>query len=71
MAYFVKETFTYTFGNGNSVLVPAGARTQSASVHGDVDFRWLDPSVYPRNSIAWHDAEYYGVRVPLSNTEEA
>ena len=63
---FVRTAFTYRFSNGASADVPAGARTQSASAHGD-DFRWVDPATFPAGSLERHDAEYYGIRVPLSN----
>ena len=62
----VKETFTYTYGHRGKVTVPAGARTQSASALGG-DFRWVDPATFPAGSIERHDAEHYGIRVPLSN----
>lgn len=62
----VKEPFTYTFGHGGRVTVPAGAPTQSASAIGG-DFRWVDPSIFPAGSIERHDAEHYGIRVPLDN----
>ena len=65
----VKEAFTYVFSPGNTVLVPAGARTQSASAHGD-DFRWVDPSTFAEGGIERHDAEHYGIRVPLSNVNQ-
>ena len=67
----VKEAFTYNFGHGGKVEVPAGALTQSASCHGDVDWRWVHPHTFPEGSIDRWDAEYYGVRVPLTNVEEA
>lgn len=63
----VKEAFTYKFGHGGTVNVPAGARTQSASAHGNVDYRWVDPSTFPAGSIERHDAEHIGIRVPLAN----
>ncbi len=66
----VKETFTYTYGHGGAVRVPAGARTRSASAHGDVDFRWVDPSIFPAGSLERHDAEHYGIRVPFSNINQ-
>jgi len=64
----VKEEFTHTFGHGGSVTVPAGARTTSASVHGG--FRWVDPSIFDRDSVEYHDAEYYGIRVYPDNLTE-
>lgn len=63
----VKETFTYKFSHGGVVTVPAGARTQSA---GGGDFRWVDPSTFPPGSINRHDAEHYGVLVPISNVNQ-
>lgn len=66
---YVKETFTHTYGHGGSVTVPAGARTTSASVHGE-GFRWVDPSVFERNSIEYHDADHYGIRVYPTNLVE-
>jgi hypothetical protein len=66
----VKDTFTHTYGDGRAVVVPAGARTQSASAHGE-DFRWVDPSTFPAGSIERHDAEYRGIRVyPDNSTSE-
>lgn len=68
----VKEGFTHTFGYGSTayqVEVPAGANTQSASAHGD-SFRWVAPSIFPAGSIERHDAEHYGIRVPLSNVNQ-
>ena len=65
----VKETFTHTYGHGGSVSVPAGARTVSASAHGG-DFRWVDPAAFPAGSLERHDAEHYGIRVPLSNVNQ-
>jgi len=62
----VKEAFTYTYGHGGAVAVPAGARTQCASAHGG-GFRWVDPATFPAGSLERHDAEHYGIRVPLSN----
>lgn len=47
MTRIVKNAFTYRFGHGGTVNVPAGARVER------------------------HDATYYGIRVPLDNTEEA
>ena len=67
----VRHAFTYKFSNGASADVPAGARTQSASVHGGA-YRWVDPSIYPAGSLERHDAEHYGIRVYPDNltTEE-
>jgi hypothetical protein len=65
----VKETFTHKYGHGGSVTVPAGSRTTSASAHGG-DFRWLDPSIFHKDSIEYHDAYYYGIRVPTDNQTE-
>ena len=64
----VKETFTHTYGHGGIVTVPAGARTKSASAHGG--FRWVDPSIFHKDSIEYHDAAYYGIRVPTDNQTE-
>ena len=64
----VKETFTHTYGHGGVVTVPAGARTTSASVHGG--FRWVDPSIFHKDSIEYHDALYYGIRVYPDNQTE-
>ena len=64
----VKETFAHTFGHGGSVTVPAGARTTSASAHGG--FRWVDPSIFHKDSIEYHDAVYYGIRVYPDNQTE-
>jgi len=66
----VKETFTHTYGHGGSVTVPAGARTTSASAHGG--FRWVDPSIFHKDSIEHHDALYFGIRVyPDNQTDGA
>lgn len=64
----VKAEFTHTYGHGGVVTVPAGARTER--IIGDDEHRWVDPSVFPRGSIERHDAEYIGIRVPTSNTQE-
>ena len=64
----VKEDFTHTYGHGGSVTVPAGARTTSASAHGG--FRWVDPSIFHKDSIEYHDAEHYGIRVYPDNQTE-
>jgi len=64
----VKEEFTHTYGHGGSVVVPAGARTTSASAHGG--FRWVDPSIYNKDSLERHDALYYGIRVYPDNLTE-
>lgn len=61
----VKETFTHTFGHGGAVTVPAGARTER--IPGDDQHRWVHPSVFPAGSIERHDAEYIGIRVPVTN----
>ena len=66
---YVKETFTHTYGHGASVVVPAGARTTSASVHGG-GFRWVDPTVFYPNTIERHDADHYGIRVYPDNLTE-
>ncbi len=68
MGIVVKDTFTYTFGSGNSVVVPAGART--TPIIDESDYRWVDPSIYPSGSLERHDAEYRGIRVHISKTEE-
>lgn len=65
----VKHTFTHKLSTGLSVVVPAGARTASASAHGG-GFRWVDPSIFPAGSIERHDAEYRGIRVYPDNQEE-
>lgn len=62
----VREAFTHRYGHGGTVTVPAGASTQSAVVHGGA-FRWVDPATFPAASIERHDAEHYGIPVPLSN----
>lgn len=64
----VKQAFTYTYSHGGKINVPANAKTQSASVHGE-SFRWVDPATYPKNSIERHDAEHYGIRVYPDNIE--
>jgi hypothetical protein len=64
----VKEEFTHKYGHGGVVTVPAGARTTSASVHGG--FRWVDPSIFHKDSIEYHDALYYGIRVYPDNLTE-
>lgn len=61
----VKEPFTHTFGHGATVSVPAGARTERD--YDNDQYRWVDPSTFPAGSIERHDAEYYGIRVPLDN----
>lgn len=67
-SYVVKSAFTYTFHGNYTVEVPAGARTVKAF---DTDaYRWVDPSVFPENSIEHHDADYYGIRVFPDNLQE-
>lgn len=61
----VKESFTHTFGHGGTVTVPAGARTQR--IPDEPNFRWVDPTTFYPNTIERHDADHYGIRVPLSN----
>ena len=61
----VKESFTHTFGHGGTVTVPAGARTQR--IPDEPGFRWVDPRTFPAGTIERHDADHYGIRVPLSN----
>ncbi len=65
---FVKTAFTHTYGHGGTVDVPAGARTERNI--DDPTTRWVDPSIFPRGSIARHDAEHIGIRVPLDNLTE-
>lgn len=67
MSIVVRQAFT--FSNGASAHVPAGARTQSASAHGE-GFRWVDPSIFAKGSLERHDAEHYGIRVWPDNLEE-
>lgn len=64
----VKESFTHTFGTGVTVTVPAGAYTQRIS--GDEMYRWVHPATFPAGSIERHDAEYRGIRVPISNVNQ-
>lgn len=68
----VREAFTHTYGHGGKIDVPAGARTLDMSeTRGDRHtHRWVDPLTYPPGSMDRHDAEHYGIRVPISNTEE-
>lgn len=61
----VKESFVHTYGHRGTVTVPAGARTQR--IPGDDQNRWVDPATFPEGSIERHDAEYIGIRVPISN----
>lgn len=65
----VKSAFTHRYGHGGTVVVPQGARTQSASAHG-CSFRWVDPATFPKGSIERHDADHYGIPVPLSNVNQ-
>lgn len=67
----VKETFTHTFGHGGTayqVTVPAGAYTQA--ILDEPDFRWVDPRTFPAGSIERHDADHYGIRVPVANVNQ-
>lgn len=61
----VKDAFTHTFGHGGIVAVPAGAPTER--IPGDDQHRWVHPSVFPAGSIERHDADHYGIRVPVAN----
>lgn len=67
----VKDSFRHDFGPGanhNTVEVPAGTRV----VIG-VDGRlWADHSIFPRESLDWHDAYHRGIPVAEDNiiTEE-
>lgn len=72
MTIVVKDAFTYTYGHGGTTNVPKGART-GAMFLGHPDrgtHRWVDPSVFPAGSIDRYDADHYGIRVPIENTEE-
>ena len=64
----VKKRFNHIYSHGGMVTVPAGARTTSGSAHGG--FRWVDPSIFHKDSIEYHDAYYYGIRVPTDNQTE-
>jgi hypothetical protein len=64
----VKQAFTHRYGHGGTVEVPAGARTEKPI--GPANFRWVDPSIFPKGSIDRHDAEHYGIPVPFDNIEE-
>ena len=64
----VKRAFTYVFSHGGSVDVPAGAPLERNYFDGGY---WVCPSAFPKDSIAHHDANHYGIRVPGSNATEA
>lgn len=68
MSRVVKEAFRYTFSHGNWADVPAGARV--TPVLDEPGTFWVDPTVFPGGSLERHDADHYGIRVPLSNTKE-
>lgn len=63
----VRRAFTYRFGHGGTIDVPAGARLLTN--HWDGGY-WVDPSTYPAGSIERHDASHYGVRVGIDNAKE-
>lgn len=68
MSIVVKDAFRYTFSHGGWVDVPAGAYLQP--IENEPNTFWVDPLTFPGASLERHDANYYGVRVPLANTEE-
>ncbi len=65
------KPITMLFGKGGiqtEITIPAGTRVSPAS-HGQYfveDLSWLD-----RNSMTWHDANYYGIRLNADQVEEA
>lgn len=63
----VKKSFTHCFGDGNTVVVPAGAHTHP--VIGDNDNRWIAPETFEEGSAAREYADTYGVMVPIGNTK--
>ncbi len=67
------KDITITFGATgcppHTVTVPKGTRVSPISGEPTKmfveDLSWLD-----RNSMAWHDANYYGIRLNITDTEE-
>lgn len=65
-----KEEVTMSFGAGSLkavIRVPPGTRCHPAGPHEFFvdDLSWLD-----KNSITWHDAYYYGIRLRADQVEE-
>ena len=57
---------------GLPFTVPKGSPVQVAA-KGPMDKTvpyWVRPEIFDRNSIEWHDAEYYGVTVMPEDVEE-
>lgn len=63
----VKNAFTYKFSHGGTVEVPAGARLTRNPFERDC--WWVDPSTFPSESLDWHDADHYGIRVYPDNVD--
>lgn len=65
-----KQAITMKFGKGGiqvDITIPAHTRCSPAS-HGQFfieDLSWIN-----RNSMTWHDANYYGIRVDADQVEE-
>jgi len=65
-----KREIKMDFGKGSfqvPIVIPAGTRVSPAG-HGQYfvdDLSWLD-----RNSMTWHDANYYGIRIDADQVEE-
>lgn len=65
-----KEAVSMKFGKGGiqaDIIIPAYTRCSPTS-HGQFfveDLSWLD-----RNSMTWHDANYYGIRIDAEKVEE-
>lgn len=65
----VKDSFTYRFGTGLSVEVPAGAYV--SPIKDEPGLYWVDPVTYPAGSLERHDATTRGIRVAEENTTRA
>lgn len=61
-----RELISATRG-GLSFVIPAGAPVGPASLPGRY---WVQPNVFPADSIEHHDATYYGIEISEEDIEE-
>jgi hypothetical protein len=65
-----KKPITMMFGKGGfkaEITIPEGTRV---SPTGDGQYFVEDLSWLNRNSMTWHDANYYGIRLDADQVEE-
>lgn len=68
MSHTVKEGFPYSFSNGGTAAVPAGAKAMP--IPEEPGKFWVDPRTFRPGSFERWDATYYGIRVGAENIEE-